>query len=44
MSFPTFQIIPAGAYVSMHSSEEITADIQGPNGHGVQFQDEELPF
>jgi hypothetical protein len=23
-------------YVSIHDFEEITADIQGPNGHGVQ--------
>jgi hypothetical protein len=24
-------------YVSIYGSEEITADIQGPNGHGVQM-------
>jgi hypothetical protein len=30
MSLPTFQTIPAGAYVSIQGSEEITADIQGP--------------
>jgi hypothetical protein len=33
MSLPTFQTIPAGPYVSIHGSEEITADIQWPNGH-----------
>jgi hypothetical protein len=30
MSLSTFQTIPAGAYVSIQGSEEITADIEGP--------------
>jgi hypothetical protein len=29
-SLSIFQTIPAGAYVSIQGSEEITADIQGP--------------
>jgi hypothetical protein len=42
VSLPTFQTIPSGAYVSIYGTEEITVDIQGSIGHGVQIYDKKI--